>query len=70
MGNKLKQEECGISVRLWGNQTKFINWIASEDNGNEKLRIFFQYMSKSKNANSVTLIIHLWIKCLIFWVFD
>ena len=24
--NKLKQEECGISVKLWGNQTKVINW--------------------------------------------
>ena len=25
MENKLKQEECGISVKLRGNQTKFIN---------------------------------------------
>ena len=55
MENKLKQDECGISVKLWGNQTK----IASEDNPNEKLWISWRHVKikkcKSCNINRIPL---------------
>ena len=65
MDNKLKQEECGISVKLWG---KSIEIASEEYNAKEKLVILW------KHANRVTLIIHLWLKRLIlkkilsFWI--
>ena len=54
MENKLKQQKYGISVKLWGNQTKFIKEIASKDNPYKKnLWILWRHV-KIKNANRVT----------------
>ena len=41
------------------------NEIVSEDNPNENLSTLWRHV-KIKNANRVTLIIYLWLKCFIF----
>ena len=70
MENKLKQEECGISVNLWGNHTKFIHWNYFRRKPLWKIQNFVKTSQSQKNANRVTLIIYIWLKCLIFRVFE
>ena len=51
MENKLKQEEYGISVKLFPSSSIE---IASEDNASEKLWILWRHVKKNANANRVT----------------
>ena len=67
--NKLKQEECGTSVKLLGNQTKFINWNCYWRKRLWKTLNSVKTCQNNKNALRVTLIIYFWVKCLIFLCF-